>query len=288
MSIPRNHHFVSQIHIKNFFNNSLGKIFVYDKILNNFYFKKTSKSLFSEKDLNTMIVDETNDFESLEMDLNIFFENSFSKNHTIIQNFIKDFNFSKEVEQALFDFAHYGSIGEIRNPRNKQVLEDTLYDTFYNVLYENCTPELKIEIDKIFSYQKETKYINATQYSELSAKIIESMGDLIFRIEIPLNENDYFLLPDFCSATVREKINTYFNTDLNEIAYIGFPISSKIYIHFYSTKIKNLTIKSGIVNIDSKKVFSQNKLNFDYSESKVACEDEKYLTEFIKTLHNTS
>lgn len=77
MSKPRNHHFVSQVHIKNFFNTTHSKIFIYDKILDNFYFKRTTKSLFSEKDLNTKFDNGLKDFESLENDLNHFFEKDF-------------------------------------------------------------------------------------------------------------------------------------------------------------------------------------------------------------------
>jgi hypothetical protein len=282
MSIPRNHHFVSQIHIKNFFNKDLERIFVYDKGLNNFYIKKTTKTLFSEKDLNTKVSENESDYESLEQDLNMFFEEKFAKNYLLIKEFIKDSNFTKEVHQALFDFAHYGSIGEIRNPRNKKNLEEVLFDTFYKDIYEICTEDLKQEINEMFSYKKKTKYINLTQYSELSARIIKAMGDIIFRIEIPEKEDDYYILPDFCAANVREKINHFHNPELKEIAYIGFPISSKIYIHFYSTKIKNLKLKSEILYSDSETVFKQNKLNFDYCDNKVACENEKYLTNFIR------
>lgn len=141
---------------------------------------------------------------------------------------------------------------------------------------------MKNEIDDAYTHLDKSKYINSTQYSEFANKTIDLMGDLIFRIETPLKKDDYFLLPDFCAANVREKINKYFNPDVNEIAYIGLPLSSKIYIHFYSSKIKNISTKSDIISIDSDKVFELNKVNMDYCESKVACESEDYLTEFIK------
>lgn len=120
MSKPRNHHFVSQVHIKKFFNTNRKKIFVYDKVLNNLYFKTTTKSLFSEKDLNTKFDNGSQDFESLENDLNQFFEKDFSEHFLIIKKFIEELNYSEKVNNALFYFAKYGIIGEIRNPKEKK------------------------------------------------------------------------------------------------------------------------------------------------------------------------
>lgn len=283
MSKPRNHHFVSQVHIKNFFNTTHKKIFLYDKILDNFYFKKTSKSLFSERDLNTKIDNGSKDFESLEKDLNNFFEKDFLKHYFIIKNFIDQPNYSKKVNQALLYFAKYGAIGEIRNPREKKIIEDAIFDVFSQI-FENATPKLKNEIDEALSYKKEVKYINSIQYSKFANDIIDLMGDLIFRIEIPINKDDYYLLPDFCAANSREKINKYFNPDVKEIAYIGLPLSSKIYIHYYSSKIENIKVKSDIISVNSNRVFEINKLNLNYCESKVACESEEYLIKFIENV----
>lgn len=283
MSIPRNHHFVSQVHIKNFFNEELNEIFVYDKVLDNHFSKKTSKSLFSEKDLNTKIKDGQRDFASLEKDLNTYFEKDFKTNSDIIKDFILDLNYSEKVNNALYYFAKYGAIGEVRNPRHKQFVEDALTEVFDKLL-TNRTPELENEFQNAFAYKKETNYINSVQYSKLANKIVELMGDLIFKIEIPKDENDFFLLPDFCASNVREKINEYFNPDVKEIAYIGLPLSSKIYIHFYSSKIKNIKHKSEIFLVESPIVYALNKANFDFSESKVACESKDYLTKFIKNV----
>lgn len=283
MSVPRNHHFVSQVHIKNFFNKNLNEIFVYDKVLDNHFSKKTSKSLFSEKDLNTKIKDGQKDFASLEKDLNTYFEKDFKTNSDIIKDFILDLNYSEKVNNALYYFAKYGAIGEVRNPRHKQFVEDALTEVFDKLL-ANRTPELENEFQSAFAYKKEMNYINSVQYSKVANKIVELMGDLIFKIEIPKDENDFFLLPDFCASNVREKINEYFNPDVKEIAYIGLPLSSKIYIHFYSSKIKNIKNKSEIFLVESPIVTALNKANFDFSESKVACESKDYLTEFVKNV----
>jgi len=283
MSKPKNHHFVSQVHIKKFFNTIDKKIYIYDKILNNFYFKKTTKSLFSEENLNTKFDNGVKDFESLEKDLNTFFEKDFTTHYLTIKKFIEEQEFSKKINDSLIYFAKYGAIGEVRNPKEKQSTENAIFKAFTEIA-KNATPELKNDIEEAFSYKKESKYINSIQYSEFANEIIDLMGDLIFRIEIPHKKDDYFLLPDFCAANVRERINEYFNPDLKEIAYIGLPLSSKIYIHFYSSKIKNIKIKSDMIFIDSSRVYNLNKVNLEYSESKVACESEDYLNEFIKNV----
>ena len=283
MSIPRNHHFVSQVHIKNFFNSEKGKIFIYDKLLNNYYFKTTTKSVFSEKDLNSKFGNGNLDHISLEEDLNEHFEKDFSKHLKIVKNFLSEFNLTSEVNESLIYFAKYGIIGEIRNPRHKRNLEETVHNAF-SEMYKMFTDELKKEFDEATAYKKEVKYINAVQYSKFANDIIDLMGNLIFIIETPKNDNDYFLLPDFCAANRREKINTYFNPDLKEIAYIGLPLTSKIYIHFYSSKIKNIKPNSGIYELDRLTINKLNKMNYDYCESKVVCENEEYLKYFIKNV----
>ncbi|WP_452225732.1 DUF4238 domain-containing protein [Lacinutrix cladophorae] len=283
MSIPRNHHFVSQVHIKNFFNSEKGKIFLYDKLANNHYFKTTTKSVFSEKDLNSKFDKGELDHISIEKDLNEHFEKDFSQHLGIVENFLTEFNLTNEVNESLIYFAKYGIIGEIRNPRHKKELEETIHNAFSEI-YKMFDSNLKKEFDEAFAYKKETEYINAVKYSKFANDIIKLMGNLIFIIETPKNDKDFFLLPDFCSANRREKINTYFNPDVKEIAYIGLPLTSKIYIHFYSSKIENIKPNSGIYEMDSLTVDKLNKMNYDYCQSKVACENEEYLKYFIKNV----
>ena len=282
MSTPKNHHYVSQVHLKNFFNDIDGKIYVYDKIKKNHYSKTTTKSLFSEKFLNTRYIDGELDHVSLEEDLNINFENEFPKCYQTIIEFIKNRNLTPEVEYALYYFAKYGVIADFRTPRFKKNLDETLWDSFSQIS-QNATTELRSQIDKIFSYRKETKYINVLDYSNSADKILALMGGLIFRIQIPKNSDDYFLIPDVAAATAREKINKYFNPDIKEIAYICIPLSSKIFIHFHSEKLyEGVKPSSGIVYCGSDAIQILNKASLDYSQSKIACESKEYLDNFIR------
>ncbi len=51
MSTPKNHHYITQAHIRNFFNKEDKCIYLYDKKSKRFFTKNTSKSIFSEKNL---------------------------------------------------------------------------------------------------------------------------------------------------------------------------------------------------------------------------------------------
>lgn len=285
MSIPRNHHFVSQVHIKGFFNKERNKIFLYDKKLKNHYFKKTTKSVFSERDLNAKVHQNGYlDYSFLERDLNTHFEKDFSKHLKTIETFVTTKKYSSAVNNALYYFARYGIIGEVRNPRYKKNIEDALHSVF-SEMFGSITSPLQQEFEEAFKYKEQTKYINAVQYSAFADEMIKKMGLFVFLIHIPRDPSDYFLLPDFCAANSRAKINTYFNPDVEDIAYIGLPLTSRIYIDFYSSKLKCKLPDSNILLMSSEKVFHRNRTNFEFCERTVACIDENYLRKFISKIN---
>lgn len=284
MSIPRNHHYVSQIHLKQFFNEEKDSIYVYDKIKRNHYIKQTTKSLFSEKDLNTRYFEENKDFKHLEDDLNEFFEKDFSENLSIVKGIFGKSELDRKENYALYCFARYGVIGDMRTPRHKKAMDDALWESL-GKLMPNCTPELKNEMEEAFAYRKEVKYSNLLEYSEISEKILETMGGLIFKIIVPKNESDYFVVPDCSSITIRDKINTYFNPDIKEVAYIGIPLTSKMYIHFFSEKLFKENAPSSEIKFEETDIINKlNKASFDVCESKIACENEDYLKKFIEDI----
>lgn len=287
MSTPINHHFVSQAHIKNFFNIFENKIYVYDKTKDNHYFKGTTKSLFSEKESNSRYLDGEIDHLSLEKDLSNHFEKDFAKNTDIIKKLIFDKVLTTEAENALIYFAKYGIIGDMRTPRNKKSEDDTFFNAISSIFnIEN--PEFKNQIDQIFEYKTKVKYSNILNYSEIANEILKLMGNLIIKILVPEKENDFFIIPDFSAGTIRAKINNYFNPDIEEIAYIGLSLTSKIHIHYSSEKLfkNNELPSSGITNCSSDTVYQINKNNLDYSQSTIACENESYLKRFITETQN--
>ncbi|WP_224488663.1 DUF4238 domain-containing protein [Robertkochia flava] len=282
MSTPRNHHFVSQIHLKQFFNENEGCIFVYDKNLDNHYKKTTTKSLFSEKDLNTRNIDNEKDFNSLESDLNKYFEKDFQDNLIVLKRFITDLKLTSEVNNALNYFSKYGVIGDFRTPRHKQLMANEFKEAMLQI-FGNNTSEFKEKIGDMLAYKKGGQFSNLIDYSELSDKILQLMGKLIFNVVIPKNQNDYFVLPDCSSVTERAKINTYFNPDIREIAYIGIPLTSKIYIHVFSEKIfKEKIHVPAITFANSNEVRRLNIISYNICESKIASKNQNYLVNFIK------
>lgn len=74
MSIPINHHYVSQYHVRLFFNEQEKKIYCYDKVYDKHHYKTTTKSLFSEDYANTRMSNAGMDHQELEEQLNLFFE----------------------------------------------------------------------------------------------------------------------------------------------------------------------------------------------------------------------
>ena len=282
MDVPLNHHYVSQVHIKNFFNLYEGKIFVYDKLKNNFFNKTTTKTLFSEKYLNTRFKEGSIEHESLEKDLNKHFEKDFGKHYQVIVLFIKHQKLTLQVKSALSYFAKYGIIADMRTPRYKKHLDDSLFEAL-NEITENATAELKQQVDEIFEFKKVTKYSNLLDYSKTADDLLALMGKLIFKIQIPKDQNDFYIIPDIAAVTSRAKINRYFNPDIEEIAYIGIPLSSKIYIHFHSEKLFDKEKPDSCISYCNSSIVEKfNSANLDYSESKIACESEEYLKNFIE------
>ena len=153
MSIPRNHHYVSQIHIKQFFNKEEKQIYLYDKVKCNFFSKNTTKSLFSEKDSNTRFINHKKDYCTLEENLNTHFESKFSENLKIIKDFISNGMLNNSVNNALLFFAKYGIIGDMRTPQYKQNVDDALLEAFQPIISQ-CAPQLKQELQDILLSNK--------------------------------------------------------------------------------------------------------------------------------------
>jgi hypothetical protein len=284
MSVPKNHHIISKVHIKNFFNSFEGKIYVYDKIQNNIFYKSTLKSLFSEEYSNSRFSDGYIDHETLEKELNDFFERDFAKNVSIVQQFISDNNqnHNKEIINALRYFVKYGIIAEMRTSKHKEEVDEAVFGTLKG-LSEMFSPELKADFERVIEFQNHVKYSNLTSYIEIADQILEKMGDLRYEILVA-DQFNYFFIPDFGAATQRDKINEYFNPDIKEIAYVGLALTSKIFINFYSTKLyKDRSIpSSSIIYCEFNAVEYFNRLNLRYCQSKVASENEEYLKKFVE------
>jgi hypothetical protein len=123
MNTPKNHHYITQAHIKNFFNKQTKCICLYHKRSKRFFTKNISKSTFSEKKLNT----KTNasggyDYSSIEIELSQYFEKDFPSHFNIIKQYIEEKDLSNDVNNSLLALASYGLIAELRTPRHKSIL----------------------------------------------------------------------------------------------------------------------------------------------------------------------
>jgi hypothetical protein len=86
MSIPINHHHVSQCQSKKFFNKADKKIYILDRETLEITWKESTKTLFSEKDSNTRTIDGvTIDRETLEKDLSLTFEDHYPRHVAILE-----------------------------------------------------------------------------------------------------------------------------------------------------------------------------------------------------------
>lgn len=132
-----------------------------------------------------------------------------------------------------------------------------------------------------------SKYSNRLNYKDFVDTVLEKMGDLFFEVYIIQSDNHFFFLPDKPSFGAREKINEYFNPDIKEFAKIGVPLSSKIFLHAESRKLRNE--KDKVFFITESNIDFLNKLNsnlIDLADKTVACESEKYLRDFIQNIYS--
>lgn len=251
MSIPRNHHYVSQCHIRLFFNEQDRKIYCYDKERNNYFSKTTSKTLFSEQDSNSRVEEDTIDHETLEKDLKTFFEDDFERHaRNVIE--LAEHPSSKDytIEESLYYLACHALIADIRVPENKRQADDAVdrltLETAQKVRWMGDEMQAKA-MEAAVAESKRTKYSNLITYSETAGRRLERMGDLDFNI-IRITSNDVFLLPDVGCIQMRDKINHYINPYIREIAIVGIPLTSKIFLFACSKKLADT--QSGIRTID--------------------------------------
>ena len=288
MSTPINHHYVSQCHIRNFFNKVDKRIYCYDKQINNHYSKDSSKTLFSEDFSNSKIVGNQIDHKSLEDELNLHFENDF-ENH--VSNIVElannpDSNDESKLE-SLYYIACYALISDVRFPMNKTCIDETVDLMFIDIakkvraLGDEKQAEL---IEASLFKDKKVKHSNILHYNEAAARRLERMGDLDFKI-FKISSSDLFILPDTGCIQTRGKINNYINPYIQEIAILGIPITDKVFVFACSKKVGDTS--SGITTINNDNSEIVNNINdqlFDTAFKTVATSDKNQL----KRIHFTN
>jgi hypothetical protein len=288
MSIPLNHHYVSQCQIKNFFNKEENAIYLYDKQRDNFYSKTTTKSIFSERGLNSRLAEnDTIDHETIEQDIKTSFEDSFRKHTEIITKGIVSKTVGLNFKNSLDEVAKLAIIGDFRTPEYKQKT-DQLFGKAFKEIANHATPQLKKALEKFFIDREKTKYSNAMNYSEMANEIFKNMGSVNHKI-VWIQSNDCFVLPDCTSVVKRERINKHFNPDAKEIAVVGIPLTSKVFVLTTSNKLK--PDSDGLMPIETNNhdyVFQINGTLTANSKKAIACENKNYLDTFVRWFKNAS
>jgi hypothetical protein len=157
MSERINHHYVSQCHLKEFFNNEEGKIYLYDKQLRNYYQKSGTRKILSEKDLNTKLLDNKIDRNSMEIELQVLFEDDFAKHIGAVKQFHEN---QKSIEKAYWEMNHLALmalVGEYRNPAYKAGLDHAM-------------DSIKLRVTGSEEPDPKVKYQNAEGYLDVDGK----------------------------------------------------------------------------------------------------------------------
>ena len=279
MSIPKNHHYVSECHIDNFFNHSQKKIFYYDKKLSRFDYKITKKSIFSEEYANSRLKDGEIDHRGLEDELNKEFETPFPRNFANIKEIINDARLFDTHINSLENLVKFAIININRHPTQKAHFDNQIEEIFREQIISNAVPELVEQIENMFSFVGKTKYSNPTNYKDIADGVFELMGKITYTI-FEINTNDYFILPDWYSIV--ERVDYAPDSGARVVALVGIPLSSKIFLLAQSHRIieePNSVVK--ITTPNSKIVRDLNDALYRQAVKTVACESEDYLYAFI-------
>ena len=282
MSTPINHHYVSQCQLRAFFNETEGKIHVYDKQLDNLFSKRTTKSIFSEPKLNSTVIAGEVNHNIVEDDLRFYLEDSYTKNLNIIETYATTVSEDEDgFLDALMEMTRLGVIGEMRHPSHKKHVDDQVYGIF-EMLFPQAAEKLKKQIEAVFEEKKKTKYSNPLRYAQLSGEILQKMGEINFTVIYISNNTDYFILSDCSSTTFRARINEYFNPDIKDIAMVFMPISSKIAVIAVAN---NMDSHPGSIKYyterDRATLEMFNHMTLANSKKMIICENAEYLRGFI-------
>ena len=285
MSIPRNHHFVSQVLIKKFLSPEK-RVSIFSKTENNIETRPLQRQDFAERDLNSIITeDNTIDHKSIEDNLNENFERDFNKHYDSLFQSIENNNLNLFTESIKF-LIKLGIIGDMRTREHQLEAQHAILGGIGS-LYEMFSDDLKAEHSSFINRNSSVKNKLPVDYSELANRILDIIGDACYCV-FKAPENHHFLLPDNTSITYRSKIDPDIETEDGKtlislampITMIIYPINNKTIIVVKSKKIEGEDL-SGIFQLSEETTINYNLLFIKNSRDKVICGDENYLKKFI-------
>jgi hypothetical protein len=262
MEEPINHHFVSECHLKEFFNNEDRQIYLFDKQLSNYYQRSGTKRIFSEKDLNTRLFGDKIDSQTMEIELKVLFEDDFSKHLASIIQFHQDQKEIAKIYEDMNYLALMALIGEYRNPEYKSGLDQAMND-------------LKKHFTGIDIPDPKLKYQNTKGYIDVGYLLLKDMDPITFAL-VSIESNDHFIVPDTSGFLVREHL------DIGHVMQFGLPVSDKLFLLGRSTRMgKYPTTLVSIKEDSSELVFRINSDLINYAYKTVACKDQLFLQKTI-------
>ncbi|NQX38504.1 Protein of unknown function [Pedobacter steynii] len=271
MSTPVNHHYVSECHLKEFFNTQEKRIYLYDKEINNFYHKPGTKKIFSLNNLNTRLVGDVIDQQSMEYELRVMFEDNFSKHIQSIKRLYDDHSLIGTIYNDLNFLALMALVGEYRNPHYKKGLDNALASFDEHFKSAGGIVEQKLKHDQVL-------YSNLKGYIDIATKMLMKMDPMTFAI-VSIKSADHFIVPDTSGFLIRENFET------GRVIQLGLPISDKLFILGRSVAMGHYpTTLVEIKDQNSEVVFRINSDLVNYAYKTVACKNEGFLRKTIKRM----
>lgn len=293
MSIPKNHHYVTQSLSQNFMSNGvMFKCNKEDKIVRKV---KSTRSLFSQDYLNSKIgKDGEIDHASVESELNKNFETNFPKYANVIIDAVNsigkvvDFNLIDEAIEYVIGMA---LIGEARHPLRMKEAHDTILGSF-KMIADLAIPDLKSEIYEHLNKVDPVNNKTPLDFNRVKNKIRARMGEAKLGVMVAPDDH-YFILPDCSSAIERFPVEpdviegvTYINPAM-VIGSVFIPINSKILVSATSRSILNGKLKeepTTFHRLDDRLAKGFNKILYDKAYEEVACENKEFLENFLTTV----
>lgn len=300
MSIPRNHHYVSQVLSEKFVSRD-GYIHIYNKYFkyNKFRSKTSTKSTFSQKDLNLRKErDGKLDYSSVELILNKNFETDFNKHYQLINEAIKTpkkageaLSNSDQILNSIKYLMGMALIGQSRHPDRIEQRNNEIFGPLFD-LDPTIFKDLRSEISTFYSHVADIANKTPIDFKKLHEGIVKSMGEVVYSILLA-PKNEYFILPD-CTAAQRRfgfkpdiiDGKEYFN-EANPIGTAIMPINSKVLLAVTAKRLIPEEFEKEdhqIFTLNNELVRDFNITLYNDSFREVACENKKYLVNFIEKI----
>lgn len=291
MSIPKKHHYVSEVLTKNFIDTN-GKVPYYDKTKDYFALANSPKSIFWEENLNSTITPTGEiDHISVEATLNREFEQDFPKHYNLLVDALESNDYTSLIESNEY-LMRMGIIGNMRTREYQIETENSIFGGLLEVT-RYAVDELRESFDAYLQELSKVKNKFGTDFKQLLDGIVKIMDEIIYTIFLA-PEDEYFILPDCTSSIHRSCLDDdiihngkVFKSFANQIDTVIFPVSSKILLVCQAKKVCPRE-HHGIYELRPEIMFKYNRLLFKSAHKRVACPDKDYLNNLVNRIKQSN